>query len=92
MSRAIERGLHGAVAVMGLGIAGAVLFPESDGERLTTAVYLAAGFAVVLLALWRFLPETERTRAGHMETSTPGIVAFWLVVLVALIASATEAS
>jgi hypothetical protein len=92
LARAIARGLRGAVAVMLLAMAGAVLFPESEGERFATTAYLAAIFTVVLLVVWRCIPERERSSVSHAESSKPAVVAFWLSIGAGLSAATSLAT
>lgn len=91
LARAFERGLRAGVATMLLAIAGAILFPQSEGERLATSAYLAAIFAAVMLMALRSIPSPERSRLDRGESSVEGVVAFWIVVAAALAASASAA-
>jgi hypothetical protein len=90
LARALDRGLRATVAVLLLAFAGILFFPEQS-ERLATAAYLAAIFAAVLLLALRCIPKIERSRIDRTERSIVGILAFWVVVLAALVASASAA-
>lgn len=92
LARAIARGLRGAVVVMLLAIGGALLLPDTEGERFATTAYLAAVFTVVLLVVWRCIPESERSGVSHAESSKPAVVAFWLSICAALFASTSLAT
>lgn len=91
LARALDRGLRAAVAILVLAIAGTVFFPGVEGERLATSAYLATIFAAVLLLALRCMPKPERLHIDRTERSIAGIVAFWVVVLGALAASASAA-
>jgi hypothetical protein len=91
LARALDRGLRAAIGILVLAIAGAVLFPEAQGERLATTAYLAAIFAAVMLFALRCLPKAERLRIDRTERSIAGTIAFWVVVVGALAAAASAA-
>jgi uncharacterized membrane protein YfcA len=90
LAQALERGVRGAVAMMVLAVAGAMLFPHGDAERFGTAAYVAAIFTAVMLIARRCLPSPERTRVNDAESSAE-IVALWVVAAGAVAASSLAA-